>query len=110
MSHPPHIAASTFCVGVVKRGRALRQFERRLNLSPKGSVAYKCGLVAAGCYEGVFFVLLVDICAGVAIIEAAGGRVTDRQGRPYRFNRPDPLKTPDRHERPCSYGADGNSP
>jgi myo-inositol-1(or 4)-monophosphatase len=35
-----------------------------------------------------------DICAGVAIIEAAGGRITDRQGLPYRFNQPDPLKKP----------------
>jgi 3'-phosphoadenosine 5'-phosphosulfate (PAPS) 3'-phosphatase len=30
----------------------------------------------------------------VAIIEAAGGQVTDRQGQPYRFNQADPLKKP----------------
>jgi myo-inositol-1(or 4)-monophosphatase len=98
VSSTPHIAASTFCVSRSETGKGLlRQFERRLNLSPKGSVAYKCGLVAAGCYEGVFTYNPRnewDICAGVAIIEAAGGRVTDRQGRPYRFNQPDPLKKP----------------
>jgi myo-inositol-1(or 4)-monophosphatase len=96
VSSTPDIAASTFCVSRSETGKGLlKPFERRLNLSPKGSVAYKCGLVAAGCYEGVFTHNPRnewDICAGVAIIEAAGGRVTDRQGRPYRFNQPDPLK------------------
>jgi myo-inositol-1(or 4)-monophosphatase len=92
------IAVSTFCVSRSETGKGLlKQFERHLNLSPKGSVAYKCGLVAAGRYEGVFTYNPRnewDICAGVAIIEAAGGRVTDRHGQPYRFNQPDPLTPP----------------
>jgi myo-inositol-1(or 4)-monophosphatase len=92
------LAASAFCVSRTETGKGLlNRFEGRLNLHPKGSVAYKCGLVAAGRYEGVFTYNPRnewDICAGVAIIEAAGGRVTDRQGQPYRFNQPDPLKKP----------------
>jgi myo-inositol-1(or 4)-monophosphatase len=92
------LAASTFCVSRTETGKGLlRGLEGRLNLRPKGSVAYKCGLVAAGRYEGVFTDNPRnewDICAGVAIIEAAGGRVTDRRGEPYRFNQPDPLKKP----------------
>jgi myo-inositol-1(or 4)-monophosphatase len=92
------LSASTFCVSRSETGKGLlRRFEGHLNLQPMGSVAYKCGLVAAGRYEGVFTHNPRnewDICAGVAIIEAAGGRVSDRQGQPYRFNQPDPLKTP----------------
>jgi len=98
VSSTPDLAASTFCVSRSETGKGvLKRFERRLNLYPKGSVAYKCGLVAAGRYEGVFTYNPRnewDICAGVAIIEAAGGRVTDRQGQPYRFNQADPLKRP----------------
>lgn len=92
------LAASTFCVSRTETGKGLlRDVEDHLQLRPKGSVAYKCGLVAAGRYEGVFTYNPRnewDICAGVAIIEAAGGCVTDRHGRPYRFNRPDPLQPP----------------
>jgi myo-inositol-1(or 4)-monophosphatase len=92
------LAVSTFCVSRSEsRKGLLRPLEGRLNLEARGSVAYKCGLVAAGRYAG----LLTynprhewDICAGVAIIEAAGGRVTDQQGEPHRFNQPDPLKRP----------------
>lgn len=92
------IAVSAFYVSRTETGKGLlRDIEGRLHLRPMGSVAYKCGLVAAGRSEG----LLTqnprnewDICAGVALIEAAGGRATDRHGHPYRFNQPDPLKGP----------------
>jgi myo-inositol-1(or 4)-monophosphatase len=92
------LAVSTFCVSrtEVRRG-LLQRLDGRLRLEPKGSIAYKCGLVAGGCYAGVFTCNPRnewDICAGVAIIEAAGGHVTDRQGEPYRFNQPDTLKKP----------------
>lgn len=98
VSSTPDLAASTFCVSRTESARGLlKRFEASLHLQPLGSVAYKCGLVAAGRYEGVFTQNPRnewDICAGVALIEAAGGCVTDRQGRPFRFNQPDPLKTP----------------
>jgi myo-inositol-1(or 4)-monophosphatase len=89
---------STFCVSRTELGKGLlKGLDGRLNLDPRGSIAYKCGLVAAGRYAGVFTCNPRnewDICAGVAIIEAAGGHVTDRQGEPYRFNQPDTLKKP----------------
>jgi myo-inositol-1(or 4)-monophosphatase len=98
VSSTTDLTAGTFCVSRTEMGKGLlRDLEGHLQLQPKGSVAYKCGLVAAGRYEGVFTHNPRnewDICAGVAIIEAAGGRVTDRDGRPYRFNRPDPLQLP----------------
>lgn len=92
------LGSSSFCVSRSEMRRGLlRGFEGRVRLQPKGSVAYKCGLVAAGRSEGVFTYNPRhewDVCAGVAIIHAAGGRVTDRQGRAYRFNQPHPLLQP----------------
>jgi myo-inositol-1(or 4)-monophosphatase len=98
VSPTTELAVSTFCVSRSETGKGLlRHLEGRLQLRPTGSVAYKCGLVAAGRHEGVFTHnprSEWDICAGVALIEAAGGCVTDRDGRPYRFNRPDPVQPP----------------
>jgi myo-inositol-1(or 4)-monophosphatase len=92
------LAGSTFCVSRTESGKGLLTgLDGRLNLDPRGSIAYKCGLVAAGRYAGVFTYNPRnewDICAGVALIEAAGGQVTDRQGQPFRFNQPNPLKQP----------------
>jgi myo-inositol-1(or 4)-monophosphatase len=34
-----------------------------------------------------------DICAGTLLVTEAGGRVTDRQGLPFRFNQPETLRT-----------------
>ena len=61
---------------------------------PVGSVAYKFGLVAAGKAEATFTPRPRsewDIAAGVAIVNAAGGRCTDRKGNPFKFNNKDIL-------------------
>lgn len=61
---------------------------------PVGSVAYKFGLVAAGMAEATFTPRPRhewDVCAGAALVNAAGGRATDGHGQPYRFNQPKPL-------------------
>lgn len=66
----------------------------RIALVPVGSVAYKFGLVAAGRAEATFTPQPRnewDICAGVALVEAAGGRAGNRHGEPYVFNRANPL-------------------
>ncbi len=66
----------------------------RIALVPVGSVAYKFGLVAAGRAEATFTPQPRnewDICGGVAVVLAAGGRATNRAGQEYTFNRPDPL-------------------
>ena len=70
------------------------EFADVLTPVPVGSVAYKFGLVAAGQAESTFTPRPRsewDICGGVAIVEAAGGRCSDRHGRPYRFNLEKPL-------------------
>jgi myo-inositol-1(or 4)-monophosphatase len=61
---------------------------------PVGSVAYKFGLVAAGMAETTFTPQPRnewDIAGGVALVEAAGGRTSNRHRVPYRFNQKDPL-------------------
>ena len=64
----------------------------RFELQPVGSAAYKLARLAAG--FGDAYVSLKpkhewDVCAGVALVLAAGGRVTDLEGRPILFNQPD---------------------
>ena len=66
----------------------------RISLVPTGSVAYKFGLVAAGQAEATFTPQPRnewDICGGVAVVLAAGGRATTRSGAAYVFNRANPL-------------------
>ncbi|MSP54227.1 MAG: 3'(2'),5'-bisphosphate nucleotidase CysQ [Myxococcales bacterium] len=66
----------------------------RVELQPVGSVAYKFGRVAAGQAEATFTPQPRnewDICAGVAVVLAAGGNATNRLGEAYVFNRPNPL-------------------
>lgn len=61
---------------------------------PVGSVAYKFGLVAAGKAEATFTPKprsYWDIAGGVAIVEAAGGRCSNKHGKPYRFTELSPL-------------------
>lgn len=69
-------------------------WEGRADLEPVGSVAYKLGLVGVGLADATFTPRPRwewDVAAGAAIVEAAGGRATDRTGAPYAFNRPKPL-------------------
>lgn len=70
------------------------QYLDRVKVVPVGSVAYKFGRVAAGQAEATFTPQPRhewDICAGVALVNAAGGRATDRHGQPFVFNMPKPL-------------------
>lgn len=69
-------------------------WQGRANLEPVGSVAYKLGLVGTGQADATFTPRPRsewDVAAGAAIVLAAGGRVTDLLGAPYRFNQPRPI-------------------
>ncbi len=73
-----------------------KAYEGRVTVRPIGSVAYKLALVAAGQADATFTLTPKsewDIASGVALIIAAGGRVTDLYGEPIQFNRRD-VKTP----------------
>ena len=60
-----------------------------LDLQQVGCAAYKLARVVVG--SGDAYISLQpkhewDICAGVALMLAAGGRATNLSGRPFRFN------------------------
>ncbi|MGH7788707.1 MAG: 3'(2'),5'-bisphosphate nucleotidase CysQ [Candidatus Binatia bacterium] len=64
-------------------------FKSLMKVELTGSVAYKLALIAAGRGDGTFSLTPKhewDICAGAALIEAGGGRITDCHGVPLRFN------------------------
>jgi myo-inositol-1(or 4)-monophosphatase len=76
----------------IKRGE-FTTFAPLWDVAGVGSTAYKMALVAAG--RGTAFLSRGpkaewDVCAGVLIVEEAGGIVTDALGATLSFNRPDP--------------------
>lgn len=77
----------------VKRGE-FQPFEAYAIVKPVGSIAYKLSLVAAGRADATFSLGPKnewDIAAGVLLVEEAGGRVTDKEGNPFKFNQPNTL-------------------
>src|SRR5690348_1968148 len=75
-----------------KRGE-WKRFQKRLNIRPIGSVAYKLALVAAGLADATFTLSPKhewDIAAGTALVQAAGGIVRNLDGSPVAFNRREP--------------------
>ncbi|MDP3939596.1 MAG: 3'(2'),5'-bisphosphate nucleotidase CysQ, partial [Deltaproteobacteria bacterium] len=63
-------------------------------VEPIGSVAYKLGLIAAGAGDITFSLTPKnewDIAGGAGILAAGNLPLTDRNGAPIRFNRPDTL-------------------
>ena len=58
-----------------------------------GSIAYKLARVAGGQCDATWSrgpKNEWDICAGVLLIQEAGGRCVDLDNRPLRFNQPQP--------------------
>jgi len=79
------ILFSTFPeVGTKDEGRAFQDLAAQVKLVRYGMDCYAYGLVAAGQIDLVVEAGLqsYDVCAPIAVIEAAGGIVTDWQGRP----------------------------
>jgi len=65
-------------------------FASRCRVVPTGSVAYKLAEVAVGVGDATFTLRPKnewDVCAGVLLVEEAGGRVTGLDGEPLGFNR-----------------------
>lgn len=68
-------------------------FDDEWVVEPVGSTTYKLARLAAGAGD-VYLSRRPrhewDVCAGALLVEEAGGRVTDVEGKPFRYNRPDP--------------------
>lgn len=72
-----------------KRGE-WSKYEQRHRVKQVGSIAYKLGLIAAGKADATFSLGPKnewDIAAGVLLVQEAGGKVTDRHGKSFVFNR-----------------------
>jgi myo-inositol-1(or 4)-monophosphatase len=68
-------------------------FHGIMKVAPTGSVAYKLAMVAGGRADATFTRSPKnewDIASGAALIIEAGGRITDIEGRPLRFNQRNP--------------------
>ncbi|MBF0625325.1 MAG: 3'(2'),5'-bisphosphate nucleotidase CysQ [Magnetococcales bacterium] len=79
-----------------KRGEWDR-FRGELELTTMGSIAYKLALLARGAFDLTFTLTPKnewDFCAGALLVAEAGGRVTDKDGMPFRFNQRRETRTP----------------
>ncbi|MCF8565106.1 3'(2'),5'-bisphosphate nucleotidase CysQ [Alicyclobacillus tolerans] len=77
----------------MKRGE-FAPFEGKVEVDAVGSIAYKLALIAAGKANCTFSLGPKnewDIAAGVALVEAAGGKAADKAGHPFVFNQRDTL-------------------
>jgi len=78
---------------LVSRSEPAKKFQvfvDRCAIEPVGSIAYRLAKVAGGDGDGTLTFRSIhewDICAGVCMVEAAGGKVVDGDGRAMRFNR-----------------------
>jgi myo-inositol-1(or 4)-monophosphatase len=69
-------------------------FKGAFHTRPTGSIAYKLSLIATGEADASFTLVPKnewDICAGVLLVEEAGGKVTNLDGSPVVFNQPKTL-------------------
>lgn len=95
---PVHVSSREEVRGallLVSRSEPRRKFVRfaeACRLEPVGSIAYRLARVASGVGDGTLTFRSVhewDVCAGVLIVEEAGGAVLDGTGKSLLFNRPD---------------------
>lgn len=66
-----------------------KKFSSQFRVQQTGSAAYKMALIATGDADATFTLVPKnewDICAGVLLIEEAGGTVSHLDGQPLRFN------------------------
>ena len=78
----------------VDRGEWERWTKSGLLVRPMGSVAYKLARVACGLADATWTLVPKnewDVAAGVALVNASGGRVISIDGRELRFNQASPL-------------------
>ena len=70
--------------------KKFQAFVERCDLKPIGSIAYRLAIVAGGDGDATITFRTIhewDICAGVLMVQEAGGKVVDGTGATMRFNR-----------------------
>jgi myo-inositol-1(or 4)-monophosphatase len=91
MSRQREVAPAMVLASRSENGRGeWDRFRGRFKVKATGSVAYKLALIAAGRGDATFSLTPKhewDVCAGAALVEASGGKITDCDGEPLVFNR-----------------------
>jgi len=95
---PIHVTARDQVDGallLVSRSEPRKKFQvfvDRCAIEPVGSIAYRLAQVAGGTGDGTLTFRSIrewDVCAGVLMVEAAGGSVVDGNGKVLVFNQPE---------------------
>ena len=74
--------------------KRLKELAREFELEPMGSIAYRLAAVARGDADATLTFRRVkewDVCAGIVIVEEAGGRTMTGHGERPGFNRREPV-------------------
>ncbi len=74
--------------------RRLAELAREFTLEPMGSIAYRLASVGRGYADATLTFRRVkewDVCAGIVIVEEAGGRTMTAPGEPAVFNQREPV-------------------
>jgi myo-inositol-1(or 4)-monophosphatase len=95
VSHTPRLAEALILSSrsETKRGE-WKEFESLFRTRPMGSIAYKLAIIALAEADATFTLVPKnewDICAGVLLVQEAGGTVTHLNGEPVIFNQPQTL-------------------
>ncbi|MGE5216771.1 MAG: 3'(2'),5'-bisphosphate nucleotidase CysQ [Chloroflexota bacterium] len=89
--NPRHdVAGALLLVSRSEPQKKFQVFVNSCDIKPVGSIAYRLAKVAGGDGDGTITFRTIhewDICAGVLIVEEAGGKVVDGTGERVLFNR-----------------------
>lgn len=94
VSQRQEVKGASLLVSRSEPRRKFQPFADLCRLEPIGSIAYRLAMVAGGEGDGTLTFRSLhewDVCAGVLIVEEAGGVVVDGEGRGLLFNQEDPL-------------------
>jgi len=94
VSEREEVQGASLLVSRSEPRRKFQSFADLCRLQSIGSIAYRLAMVAAGEGDGTLTFRSLrewDVCAGVLIVEEAGGVVVDGGGRGLVFNQEDPL-------------------
>jgi myo-inositol-1(or 4)-monophosphatase len=85
-----NIDGATLLVSRSEPQKRFQVFVDRCVIAPVGSIAYRLARIGGGYGDGTLTFRNIhewDICAGVLIVEEAGGKVVDGDGKSLMFNR-----------------------
>ncbi len=94
VSRPAHGERPTLLISRAEPRKRLKELAREFELEPMGSIAYRLAVVARGDADATLTFRRVkewDVCAGIVIVEEAGGRTMTGHGERPVFNRREPV-------------------